>query len=310
MSLCVRYLSKEKCLIVTEFLGIFLVEEATAEKLYEGLHNYLKEVGLNPYNILAIGTDGASNLCSKNKSLYTLLKNDNRHLILVKCACHSLHLCCSEASKEFPPDVEFLIREIYNYFSNSPLRTLKYKQVFDLINTGFDAIKFKKLVQISTTRWLSYGLAVKRVLEQWIELKYHFSIIATAESEKTAQIIHDLMCNDEIKLYLIFMAPILTEMNRLNLNFQSDKMDAGTVYDTLLVSLLSIATRVLKPSAIIEIRDEEDMLKIMNAVEKDSSYLPLEAMDLGYGFEEEIKTQPPTLIAKTKNTCFYTLKAY
>ncbi|XP_046807904.1 uncharacterized protein LOC124420097 isoform X1 [Lucilia cuprina] len=199
MSICVRYFNKEKCNIITDFLGLFLVEEATAEKLYEGLTTYLNKVGLKSKNILAIGTDGANNLCGQRKSLYTLLKNDNSNLILVKCSYHSLHLCCSEASKQFPLDLEFLVREIFNYFNNSPLRSVKYKRVFDLINTGTDSNKFRKLVQISPTRWLSHGLAVKRVLEQWVELKYHFSIIATTEAEKTAQIINRLMIWKKIK---------------------------------------------------------------------------------------------------------------
>lgn len=106
MSICVRYYSNEKGTIKTEFLGVFLVEEATAEKLYEGVNNYLKKVGLKRNNILAIGTDGASNLCGKYKSLYALQRKDNPQLILIRCACHSLHLCCSEAFLTLPEDVE------------------------------------------------------------------------------------------------------------------------------------------------------------------------------------------------------------
>jgi hypothetical protein len=39
--------------------------------------------------MLALGTDGAANLCGKTKSLFTLLKHDIPDLILVKCTYQS-----------------------------------------------------------------------------------------------------------------------------------------------------------------------------------------------------------------------------
>lgn len=98
MCISVRYFSKARGKIIINFLGIFLVEESSAQKLYEGFTCYLKNVGLNISNLLSIGTDGANNLCGKQKSLFAFLKRDIPNLLLIKCTCHSLHLCCSKAS--------------------------------------------------------------------------------------------------------------------------------------------------------------------------------------------------------------------
>lgn len=211
-----------------DLLGIFIVEEATAEKLYEGFMDYMKNIGLKLTHLLSIGTDGANNLCDKNKSLFAYLKRGNPNLILIKCTCHSIHFCCSIASKKIPGGVEFVVQELYNYFSQSSLRNVKYKWTFELINTDVDSIEYRKLVQLSNTRWLAYGSAVNCVLEQWIELKYHFSIIATKENERQAKNIYSEMCDDRNRLF-----PIINDMNRLNLDFQSDTVDAGSLYDEI-----------------------------------------------------------------------------
>jgi hypothetical protein len=64
--------------------------------------------------MLALGTDGAANLCGKNKSLFTLLKHDIPDLILVKRTCHSINLCVSKSCAELPTCLDFLAHEVYN----------------------------------------------------------------------------------------------------------------------------------------------------------------------------------------------------
>lgn len=99
-------------------------------------------------NMLAIGTDGANNLCGLNHSLFTLLKEEMPHLILFKCSCHSINLCVTKASTELPSSLDFLAREIYNWFSCSPLRKLEYQKIYNLINMNENKI-FYNFMQLS-----------------------------------------------------------------------------------------------------------------------------------------------------------------
>lgn len=77
---------------------------------------------------MAIGTDAASNLCGVNHSLFTLLKEEIPQLMLLKCTCRSIHLCVSKAATELPSCLDFLAREVYSWFSCSPLRKLNTKK--------------------------------------------------------------------------------------------------------------------------------------------------------------------------------------
>lgn len=133
-------------------------------------------------NLTAIGTDGENNLCGRNHSVYTLLKNDVLNLQLMRCTCHSLHLCASKASEELRSFLDFLAREIFNWFSVNSLRRLNYKKTFDLINTGNDAQKYRQMIQLSQTQWFALHDVVKRLLEQWVELKTHFRIACDPKS--------------------------------------------------------------------------------------------------------------------------------
>lgn len=149
MAYCVRYFSKRLNNIVTNFLGFNEVATATANDLYNNFTTFIAQVGLNLEHLIAIGTDGASNLCGVNYSLYTLLKEKIPNLQLIRCSCHSLNLCAAKACTELPSNLEFLLRETRNWFANSPLRQLKYSKMYAEINNGKQS---SKLIQLSTTR--------------------------------------------------------------------------------------------------------------------------------------------------------------
>lgn len=121
---------------------------------------------------VGIGTDGASVMCGKHHSLYSLIKAENPHRIHVKCTCDSLHLAYSEATSALPSNIEFLVREIYSWFSSSPKRQEQYRLTYVAINDSNPL----KLVSMSNTRWLSVTAFISRILEQWNESKLHFEV--------------------------------------------------------------------------------------------------------------------------------------
>ena len=52
---------------------------------YEHVKAFFDESGIDLKLCFGLGTDGTSNLCGCNHSLYTLMKKDNPDLILIKC---------------------------------------------------------------------------------------------------------------------------------------------------------------------------------------------------------------------------------
>lgn len=93
MAFCIRYYSVSLSNMVTNFLGFVEIEKATAEILKDVFINFLIESKLELKNLIGIGIDGANNLCGKNKSLFTLLKEKIPNLQIIKCICHSLNIC-------------------------------------------------------------------------------------------------------------------------------------------------------------------------------------------------------------------------
>lgn len=80
----------------------------------------------------------------------------------------------SQAPEEtLPRNLEFLIRETYNWFSHSSNRRQYYKNIYQTINCDSEPLSIH---QMCNTRWISIEPAVNRILEQWVELKLLFEV--------------------------------------------------------------------------------------------------------------------------------------
>lgn len=132
---------------------------------------------------------------------------------------------------------------------------------------------------MSDTRWLSIELAVSRILDQWDELKLHFNLAATKEKCYKSQILHELYSDQINHLYLIFLKPILSDMQKVNKCFQSNKTNATELLNDLMFAINSLKQLVVPPNKEIDILEVENWEE---HVESD--------MYQGYVFEKKIKT--------------------
>lgn len=64
-----------------------------------------------------------------------------------------------------------------------------------------------------------------------------------------AKLIYQEMSDDKNRLFLIFINPIINEINRLNLDFQSDTVDSGSLYDKMYQPLTMPCAKTFKPAA-------------------------------------------------------------
>lgn len=179
-------------------LGLIEVEKCTADLLYEHICKYIDRIGLNLKKLVGIGTDGASNLCGRNHSLFTLLRQQNPNLQIVRCICHSLNNAISKAADVFPSHIDFICREVFSWFHISPLRRAEYKNTFDLLNTYINGKnkKFHQFHQLSGTRWLARSYVVSTILEHWFELKTHFKYVVKKEKCYIARTLNEMFHDD------------------------------------------------------------------------------------------------------------------
>lgn len=241
LGVVVRYFSDRTGDFVTQFLGLIPISDASAHGIFLALKSFLELCKLNISNCVGIGTDGASVMCGKNHSVYTMMKEENPKLILAKCTCHSLHLACSEATGSLPANIEFLVRESYNWFSCSPKRQEQYRSIYFAIN-GENPLR---LVGMSNTRWLSVAAAVSRVLEQWNELKLHFEIAQSTERCYTARLLHDMFQDEKNYLYMVFVKPIVIEFDRVNRLFQSENPNPAKLFEDLDLLVRSMLCKIV-----------------------------------------------------------------
>ncbi|XP_066981042.1 zinc finger protein 862-like [Macrobrachium rosenbergii] len=215
--------------VMDAFFGLVPIDDATAQSLYNHVVKAMTDVGI-PYkeNLIGLAADGANVMMGKHNSLSSRLKEDILTLLILKCVCHSFHLCASYACLTLPRSVEGLARDVYNYLSSSPKRTSELKE-FQI----FVDIKPHKLLHPSQTRWLSLHMVVSRLLEQFEALILYFTNAVWEDRILAAQSILDNLKDPRNRLYLEFLDFILPYFNNLNKQMQAESPQIYTLHEAV-----------------------------------------------------------------------------
>lgn len=120
-------------------------------------------------NIIGLATDNASVMVGEFNGLFAKFKSVNKNIFCMRCICHSLHLCASEACKKLPADVEKLAREVYVFFAHSSKRIDEFAEF-----QNYAGVKNHKIFRMLEVRWLSFQQVVDRLLSQWNALQLYF----------------------------------------------------------------------------------------------------------------------------------------
>uniref|UniRef100_A0ABD2WDM7 DUF4371 domain-containing protein n=1 Tax=Trichogramma kaykai TaxID=54128 RepID=A0ABD2WDM7_9HYME len=295
MCICIKYFSVAKKKIVTNYLGIIQLDRADAQSLYDALVEYAETINLQLSQMIGIGTDGGSNMCGKDKSLFALLKKTYPKLQLVRCICHALNNASSAAGQAFPDAVDFLCHQIYTWFSNSSVRRSDYKLTWDTLNecaneTNANDNKkdFYNFVKLAATRWLSRYNVVRVILHNYDELEAHFiSVCNSKDKSHIARQILVILQDYRTYFYLLIVTPILGEINDLNISFQKNNVDLGLAYEDLKNFILFLASKIMKPSFIAE----NKINVIINAMDNDLAFLHATEIDCGVEYQLALQTK-------------------
>lgn len=197
----IKYYSVKRKEIVTTFYRLILLEKCDAESLFTVVKQQLTNDKLQLKNLIGIGVDGANVMVGQHHSFATLLKREVPDAIVVKCICHSLHLCAEKACKVLPKRLEFLVREIHNYFSHSPKRITEYRNLYLLLKGEIP----HKVAKLSGTRWLARNAAIRTILTQWDSLYDFFKRMMVEDRCYMAEQLYLIMDCLAYKAYLIFL---------------------------------------------------------------------------------------------------------
>lgn len=242
--LCVvaRVFDNEK--VSDAFFDLVCVEDASADGLYKALVSAFEKAAV-PYkeNLVGLAADGAAVMMGTNHSVMTLLKRDVPNLFILKCLCHSFHLCASYACAKLPRVVEDLLRDVYNYFRTSPKRTDIFKKFQSILE-----LKPHKLLHPSQTRWLSLLAAVDRLLEQYDALEAYFAAAASVDRLLASETINSRLRDPVNKLFLQFLSFVLPIFNILNKQMQSEEPQIHRLVKTATTALRTIMDCYIKTS--------------------------------------------------------------
>lgn len=225
------------------FFTLIPLSSATAVSLYDHVKKLFTDTGI-PYkdNMIGFAADGASVMMGQHHSLSKLLKDDIPDLFVLKCVCHSFHLCASSACDKLPRSIEDLARGVYNYFQ-SPKQASALKEFQEFVS-----VKPHKLLHPSQTRWLSLQSVVKRLLEQFPALKLFFTSAVLEDRLLAAESILLKLNNPVTQLYLEFLDFVLPLFNDLNCEMQSQQPKLYLLHKRISTVFHSLVENYLKDS--------------------------------------------------------------
>lgn len=148
LAVVIRYCWKNKA--QDRFLALLQVKESTSEALCSAVLNLLAENNISPNKMVGFAADNAAVMMGQKSGVQKRLRDVNKHIFILGCICHSLHLCSSAACKMLPKSIEEFVRSLYNHFSNSSKRIEEFEEFQKFLN-----LKPHKMLKPSQTRWLS-----------------------------------------------------------------------------------------------------------------------------------------------------------
>ena len=119
--------------VVSTHLGLIEIKSGTADSIADAIIKLIEDLNLQTRNLLGIGVDNASVNTGRNNGVVEILKKklDRNDLIMVRCTCHSIQLAVSHACAEaLPRNIDFIVKETYNWFSQSAKRQAAYLDVY------------------------------------------------------------------------------------------------------------------------------------------------------------------------------------
>lgn len=246
LCMCVKYFNDNSATIDTQFLSLIPVSSTTSLSLFSEIQAFFDEHNVPLSNIVGLGTDGASNLCGVNNSVFTKIKDFSPYCKLVKCICHSLSLCAKYAFSELPSNLGFLLSEISKWFKFTSERRGDYEQLFHVMNSNLPNLHPSKFVTPSDTRWLVTGKVIFSILTQWHELVAYFRSVNYLKSY-ASRLVLEMLNERSNLLYLTFALPLVNEFEQMNVLFQHTNANQCQLFDDLNTFYRSLRSRVCKP---------------------------------------------------------------
>lgn len=82
-------------------------------------------------NIVGFAADECNVMMVASNSVASRLREQCPGFFVMKCICHTAHLCTSKACKQLPRGCEDLARDIYSFFKNISKQQCQLSRIFE-----------------------------------------------------------------------------------------------------------------------------------------------------------------------------------
>ena len=128
LALVVRYFSTQELMVQSRFLCLIELVQSDATTLTQALVSYFEKNDIPLSNIIGYASDTTNVMFGQHNSVVTQLKELIPDLFVMKCLCHTAHLCASHACERLPRVIEDLVRDISSHFAHSAKPLGEYKE--------------------------------------------------------------------------------------------------------------------------------------------------------------------------------------
>lgn len=272
LALVIRFADKKANCVKDHFLDLIEIEQCTAEAITNEIFNTLKKYHLNAADLIGFAADNAAVMSGNISGVQARLRQQiNPNLFVIGCVCHSMALCSSAAASKLPKQIEDFTRDLYSYFCHSSKRMSELQNFQEFIQ-----LKPKKLLRPSQTRWLSLEQVVNRVLVLWPTLIPFFTLAAVEDNLQAAATLLNSLLNPIYKLYFLFLSYVLSLVNKINLEFQSESPQLFALNYKINSLFKTITKNFMKKSYV----DEFNTLRAIDPSNQ-AEYLPLNSIYVG-----------------------------
>ena len=205
LAVVIRQFDKENMKVRCSLYDLVELPHGTAEILFNTLMDMFEKDDIPLSNIIGFAADTTNVMFGGNNSVVSRLKDKIPSIFVLRCICHSAHLCASHACEKLPRTAEEILHDVYNYFCHSAKRQSEFAAFQE-----FADIEPHRLLRPAQTRWLSLHACVSRLIEQWDALVLYFQAVAARDNLIASQRIISLLQNCIWKLYFYFLDFVAT----------------------------------------------------------------------------------------------------
>ena len=166
-------------------------DESSAE-VADMLTASLTTHGLNIKCMVGYSADNASVNYGCKKSVYTALQALNPNVLKANCNTHIVHNTLRKVVDVLDCDVETVVTAVYSHFSISANRRVELQDFFKFVD-----LEYHDMLRHVSTRWLSLGPAIARLLQSWPALISYFKSLGTDCPKRISKAMGLLSDNEE-----------------------------------------------------------------------------------------------------------------